>query len=246
MQESKILGIIPARWGSTRFPGKPLHCIAGKPLIQHVWEQAQKSNLLEKLIIATDDERIRGTAENFGAIVYMTSGNHISGTDRIAEVVNKESDCTHVLNIQGDEPMIDPLLIDQLCKKLKDNNNISMITAALEINDDLDLANPNIVKTIIDKHNNAIYFSRSLIPYKTSESPAATCYRHKGIYGYTKEFLLKFVRWDPSSLELSERLEQLRALENGEKIHVIITDDDSMGVDTPEQAELVENLILQN
>ena len=142
--------------------------------------------------------------------------------------------------------MIDPLLIDQLCKKLKDNHNISMITAALEINDDLDVANPNIVKTIIDKHNNAIYFSRSLIPYKTSESPAATCYRHKGIYGYTKEFLLKFVRWDPSPLELSERLEQLRALENGEKIHVIITDDDSMGVDTPEQAELVENLILQN
>ena len=245
MQEPKILGIIPARWGSTRFPGKPLHIIAGKPLIQHVWERAKESMLLEKVIIATDDNRIKEAAENFGAIVTMTSNTHLSGTDRIAEAMIEESNCTHVLNIQGDEPLIDSSLIDQLCEKLSKNSDICMITAAILIKNDLDLANPNIVKTIIDKHNNAIYFSRSLIPYQTSGNPAAPCFRHKGIYGYTKDFLLKFVRWNPSPLELTESLEQLRAIENGEKIHVVITEDDSIGVDTPEQALIVENQILR-
>ena len=245
MQEPKILGIIPARWGSTRFPGKPLHNIAGKPLIQHVWERAKESKFLEKVIIATDDSRIKEAAENFEAIVTMTSNTHLSGTDRIAEAMKEESNCTHVLNIQGDEPLIDCSLIDQLCEKLSKNSDICMITAAISIKNDLDLANPNIVKTIIDKHNNAIYFSRSLIPYQTSENPAAPCFRHKGIYGYTKDFLLKFVRWDPSPLELTESLEQLRAIENGEKIHVVITEDDSIGVDTPEQALIVENQILR-
>ena len=245
MQEPKILGIIPARWGSTQFPGKPLHNIAGKPLIQHVWERAKESKLLEKVIIATDDSRIKEAAENFGAIVTMTSNTHLSGTDRIAETMKEESNCTHVLNIQGDEPLIDCSLIDQLCEKLSKNSDICMITAAILIKNNLDLANPNIVKTIIDKYNNAIYFSRSLIPYQTSENPAAPCFRHKGIYGYTKDFLLKFVRWDPSPLELTESLEQLRAIENGEKIHVVITEDDSIGVDTPEQALIVENQILR-
>jgi 3-deoxy-manno-octulosonate cytidylyltransferase (CMP-KDO synthetase) len=244
MQKNKFFGIIPARWGSTRFPGKPLHPIAGKPLIQHAWERAMESDLLNEVIIATDDQKIEAAVKNFGATVTLTSDSHQSGTDRIAEAVESHQNCTHIINIQGDEPLIDPRLIDELCVKMSERPEICMITAASLIKDNLDLANPNVVKTVIDKENNAIYFSRSLIPYQTSESPAAPCYRHKGIYGYTKEFLLKFVRWDPSPLELTESLEQLRALENGEKIKVIITEDESIGVDTPDQATYVEKQIL--
>ena len=203
-----------------------------------------KNLFLEKVIIATDDNRIKETAENFGAIVTMTSNTHLSGTDRIAEAMREESNCTHVLNIQGDEPLIDSSLIDQLCEKLSKNPDISMITAAISIKNDLDLANPNVVKTIIDKHNNAIYFAK-LDTIPNQRKPGGYLLPHKGIYGYTKDFLLKFVRWDPSPLELTESLEQLRAIENGEKIHVVITEDDSIGVDTPEQALIVENQILR-
>ncbi|MBT7981304.1 MAG: 3-deoxy-manno-octulosonate cytidylyltransferase [Akkermansiaceae bacterium] len=246
MHKSRVLGIIPARWASTRFPGKPLHPIAGKPLIQHVWDQCKKTNKLDEILIATDDTRIAESAESFGAKVVMTSDNHVSGTDRIAEAAITDQNSTHIINIQGDEPLIDPDLIDQLAEKISNDSTICMITAAVAGINNLDLANSNVVKTVIDKENNAIYFSRSVIPHQNSESPAAPCYRHKGIYGYTKDFLLKFVRWEPSPLELAERLEQLRAIENGERIHVIITDDNSIGVDTPEQAIIVEQQILAN
>jgi len=246
MHKSRVLGIIPARWASTRFPGKPLHPIAGKPLIQHVWDQCKKTNNLDEILIATDDTRIAESAESFGAKVVMTSDNHVSGTDRIAEAAITHQNSTHIINIQGDEPLIDPNLIDQLAEKISNDSTICMITAAVAGINNLDLANSNVVKTVIDKENNAIYFSRSVIPHQNSESPAAPCYRHKGIYGYTKDFLLKFVRWEPSPLELAESLEQLRAIENGERIHVIITDDNSIGVDTPEQAIMVEQQILAN
>ena len=246
MQKTRVLGIIPARWASTRFPGKPLHPIAGKPLIQRVWDQCNKTHSLDEILIATDDARIAESAESFGAKVVMTSNDHVSGTDRIAEAAQTDQNCTHIINIQGDEPLIDPGLIDQLAKKISSDPTICMITAAVLGINNLDLANSNIVKTVINKENNAIYFSRSVIPHQNSESPAAPCYRHKGIYGYTKDFLLKFVRWEPSPLELVERLEQLRAIENGASIHVIITDDNSIGVDTPEQAIMVEQQILAN
>ena len=246
MQKNRVLGIIPARWASSRFPGKPLHPIAGKSLIQHVWDQCKKTQNLDEILIATDDTRIAENAESFGAKVVMTSNDHVSGTDRIAEAAKTDQKCTHIINIQGDEPLIDPELIDQLAEKISNDPTISMITAAVPGINNLDLANSNVVKTVINKENNAIYFSRSVIPHQNSESPAAPCYRHKGIYGYTKDFLLKFVRWEPSPLELAERLEQLRAIENGESIHVIITDDNSIGVDTPEQAIMVEQLILAN
>ena len=242
--QSKIIGVIPARWDSSRFPGKPLHPIAGKPMIQHVWERCQQARKLAATLIATDDERIAKTATAFGARVKMTSSEHLSGTDRIAEAITTENEFSHVINIQGDEPLINAGLIDQIAAKLSETPSISMITAALPLVDHLDLANPNIVKTVITRDGQALYFSRSVIPYQDSESQARTCYRHKGIYGYTKEFLLKFVRWEPSPLELAEKLEQLRALENGAHIHVIITDDNSCGVDTPEQAEMVEQLLL--
>jgi 3-deoxy-manno-octulosonate cytidylyltransferase (CMP-KDO synthetase) len=246
MQKNRVLGIIPARWASSRFPGKPLHPIAGKSLIQHVWDQCKKTQNLDEILIATDDTRIAENAESFGAKVVMTSNDHVSGTDRIAEAAKTDQKCTHIINIQGDEPLIDPELIDQLAEKISNDPTISMITAAVPGINNLDLANSNVVKTVINKENNAIYFSRSVIPHQNSESPAAPCYRHKGIYGYTKDFLLKFVRWEPSPLELAERLEQLRAIENGESIHVIITDDNSIGVDTPEQAIMVEQQILAN
>ena len=240
----KVVGVIPARWQSSRFPGKPLHDIAGKPMIQHVWERCQASETLEAVLIATDDERIAQAATAFGAQVKMTSDTHLSGTDRIAETIADEDQFSHVINIQGDEPLINTDLIDRIATTLIDNPSIPMITAALPMENHLDLANPNIVKTVISVDGKALYFSRSVIPYQDSESPATTCYRHKGIYGYTREFLLKFVRWQPSPLELTEKLEQLRALENGISIHVIITDDDSPGVDTPEQAAIVEQLVL--
>ena len=240
----KVVGVIPARWQSSRFPGKPLHDIAGKPMIQHVWERCQASETLEAVLIATDDERIAQTARAFGAQVKMTSDAHLSGTDRIAETIADEDQFSHVINIQGDEPLIHTGLIDRIATKLIDNPSIPMITAALPMDNHLDLANPNIVKTVISADGKALYFSRSVIPHQDSESPATACYRHKGIYGYTREFLLKFVRWKPSPLELTEKLEQLRALENGVSIHVIITDDDSPGVDTPEQAAIVEQLVL--
>ena len=246
MQKTRVLGIIPARWASTRFPGKPLHPNAGKPLIQLVWDQCNKTHCLDEILIATDDARIAESAESFGAKVVMTSNDHVSGTDRIAEAAQTDQDCTHIINIQGDEPLIDPGLIDQLAEKISNDPTICMITAAVLGINNLDLANSNVVKTLINKENNAIYFSRSVIPHQNSESPAAPCYRHKGIYGYTKDFLLKFVRWEPSPLELAERLEQLRAIENGASIHVIITDDNSIGVDTPEQAIMVEQQILAN
>ena len=246
MQKTRVLGIIPARWASTRFPGEPLHPIAGKPLIQLVWDQCNKTHCLDEILIATDDARIAESAESFGAKVVMTSNDHVSGTDRIAEAAQTDQDCTHIINIQGDEPLIDPGLIDQLAEKISNDSTICMITAAVLGINNLDLANSNVVKTVINKENNAIYFSRSVIPHQNSESPAAPCYRHKGIYGYTKDFLLKFVRWEPSPLELAERLEQLRAIENGASIHVIITDDNSIGVDTPEQAIMVEQQILAN
>ncbi len=242
-----IVGIIPARWGSTRFPGKPLHLICGKPLIQHVWERCQETQSHDTTIIATDDERIASAAREFGAEVAMTRTDHPSGTDRIAEAAETCPEATHIINIQGDEPLISPALIDQLGSALAENSKISMITAANPLKELKDREDSNIVKVVLNTHGDALYFSRSPIPFQRSPAPdnhsATPYFRHKGIYGFTREFLLQFVRWDPSPLELAEQLEQLRALENGTSIRVIITDDEAIGVDTPEQAQAVADLI---
>lgn len=237
------LGIIPARWGSTRFPGKPLHLIAGKPLVQHVWERAQHCKRLDQITIATDDERILNTALSFGAHAVLTSADHPTGTDRIAEAVSSYPDAAYVINIQGDEPLIEPSLIDELATALHQNPDISMATAANPIKDQEAMNDPNVVKCVLTQNGEALYFSRSPIPYQRADSPELKLYRHKGIYAYRRDFLEKFVIWPPSPLELAESLEQLRALENNARIKVLITSDDSIGVDTIEQAQQIEKIL---
>ncbi len=236
---SKAVGIIPARWGSTRFPGKALHLIAGKPLLQHVWERCRRARKLDQLIIATDDFRIAEAAFDWGAEVAMTSANHASGTDRIAEVAAKLKQFAHIINIQGDEPLTDPKLIDRLVRALQRDRKLEMITAAHAFNDPREAESPHQVKVVLNQKGEALYFSRAAIPFPRDHPASAQHFRHQGIYGYTRKLLLQFVRWKASPLERVEALEQLRALENGVKIQVVMTGSGSPGVDTPEDAKSV-------
>jgi 3-deoxy-manno-octulosonate cytidylyltransferase (CMP-KDO synthetase) len=243
---SKAVGIIPARWGSTRFPGKALHPIAGQPLLRHVWERCRRAKKLERVIIATDDFRIAEAAFDWGAEVAMTSAKHASGTDRIAEVAAKAKQFAHIINIQGDEPLIDPKLIDRLVRELQRNRKLEMITAAHPFEDPDDATSPHQVKVVLDQSGNALYFSRALIPSSASRSGGkrpSLYLRHQGIYGYTRELLLRFVRWKTSPLERAESLEQLRALENGVRIQVVMTGSGSPGVDTPADARIIERVM---
>jgi 3-deoxy-manno-octulosonate cytidylyltransferase (CMP-KDO synthetase) len=236
---NKSVGIIPARWASTRFPGKTLHPIAGKPLLQHVWERCRRAKKLDQVIIATDDFRIAEAAFAWGAEVAMTSAKHTSGTDRIAEVAAKAKEFAHIINIQGDEPMIDPKLIDRLASTLQRDRKLEMITAAHPFTDPREAESPHQVKVVLSQKNEALYFSRALIP-----SSGSLYFRHQGIYGYTRDLLLRFVRWKTSPLERAESLEQLRALENGVRIQVIVTESGSPGIDTPEDARRMERLMI--
>jgi 3-deoxy-manno-octulosonate cytidylyltransferase (CMP-KDO synthetase) len=240
---AKVAVIIPARYASTRLPAKPLHPIAGKPLIQHVWERCSKAKGIGKVIVATDDLLIAETAFGFGAEVAMTSHKHRSGTDRVAEVAKKLRGFTHVINVQGDEPLADPLLITRLANTMAKDRSIEMITAATLFSADEDLTNPNMVKVVLDRASNALYFSRSPIPFVRSDGVKPKFYRHQGLYGYTTKFLLQFVKWKPGLLEQAESLEQLRALENGAKIRVLLTKHAAVGVDTPADVALVERLL---
>ena len=243
MPEHKVVAIIPARWGSTRFPGKPLHSIAGKPLIQHVWEKCLRAKSISRVIVATDDMRIAEATFQFGAEVALTSPDHQSGTDRIAEVAKKLRGVTHVLNVQGDEPLIQPKLISRLARAMVRDRSIEMITAAGEFGPDEAPDNPNVVKVVLDGNSDALYFSRCPIPFCRDGNPPAPRYRHQGIYGYSRRLLLQFVRWKPTLLERAEQLEQLRALEHGVKIRVMITEHSSLGVDTPEDADDAARLL---
>lgn len=240
----RVIGLIPARWGSSRFPGKPLHIMAGKPLVQHVWEQVRKCTKLAEIAIATDDDRIREAGEGFGARVIMTSPDHPTGSDRLAEALDSFPDATHVVNVQGDEPMIDPGLVDELADALLADAGLSMATAATELRDENDFKDPNIVKVVLALNGDALYFSRAMIPYPRAAGSRMPL-RHLGLYAYRTDFLKQFVKWEPSPLELCESLEQLRALENGARIRVIMTDHQGPGVDTPEQAAMVEELLKQ-
>jgi 3-deoxy-manno-octulosonate cytidylyltransferase (CMP-KDO synthetase) len=241
---NKVVGIIPSRWGSTRFPGKALHPIAGKPLLQHVWERCRRAGTLDAVIIATDDMRIAEAAFDWGAEVSLTSPHHASGTDRIAEVAAKLRDVSHVINIQGDEPVVDPKLISQLARQMQRDPTIEMITAAHPFGNPADAQSPHQVKVVLDRAQRALYFSRSAIPYARDPAVPVQYFRHQGIYGYRRDLLLRFVAWKPSPLEKAEALEQLRALENGVIIHVVVTRSGSPGVDTPDDARAIERQLL--
>lgn len=245
-ETKQVLGVIPARWGSTRFPGKPLHLIAGKPLVQHVWDRCLLCKNLAHLTVATDDERIAEAVRDFGGHVTMTRPDHPSGTDRAAEVAEAFPEMSHIINIQGDEPLIDTRLIDRLAADLLAQPGLPLITAANPISPgDPVLEDPNVVKVTIDANGNALYFSRSLIPHPRNLPAELMYFRHKGIYGFRRDFLFDFVSREPSLLERCEGLEQLRALENGGRIRVVLTDDDSPGVDTPEQAAILHKQLTQ-
>jgi len=242
----KVTGIIPARYASTRFPGKPLHPIAGKPLLQHVVERCQQAKSLSEVIVATDDARIRDVAQKF-CRVEMTRADHPSGTDRIAEVATR-CECDAVVNIQGDEPLMDPAVIDAMAGALADNE---MSTAATPVHSAADYDNANVVKVVVSAAGRALYFSRRTIPYlrdaasrPVAEQLAAFPFlKHLGIYGYRRETLLRLVKFPVSPLESAEKLEQLRALENGIAIAVVKVDYDSVGVDVPEDVKRVERLL---
>jgi 3-deoxy-manno-octulosonate cytidylyltransferase (CMP-KDO synthetase) len=243
MPAHKVAVIIPARFGSTRFPGKPLFLIAGKPLIEHVWARCCRAKGIDEVIVATDDMRIAEAAFSFGAEVSMTSPKHRSGTDRCAEVAERLSGFSHVINVQGDEPVVDPALISRMAKMLAADRDLEMITAANGFGSDEDPGHPNAVKVVLDRRGNALYFSRSPIPFVRKDGFEAPFYRHQGIYGYSVKFLLQFVKWKPGVLEQCEQLEQLRALENGARIQVIIARHASIGVDAPEDVKLVERML---
>lgn len=235
----RILGVIPARFASTRFPGKALAPLAGKPILQHVYERASQARYLTDVIIATDDERIYDSARSFRARVQMTRTDHVSGTDRVAEVASAHG-ASIVVNIQGDEPLIDPAAIDAATLSLLDDPEAPMATLKKKIENPGELANPNVVKVVTDRNGNAIYFSRCPIPFDRGHE--AVHFKHIGLYVYEREFLLGYSNLPLGPLEQAERLEQLRALENGFRIRVMETDYESLGVDTPEDLETVSKL----
>ncbi len=238
----RTLGVIPARYGAQRFPGKPLALIAGKTLVQRVYEQAAKATRVDKVVVATEDTRILEAVESYGGDAMLTSPECATGTDRVAEVA-RAFDCELVLNIQGDEPLMRPEMIDQLIEGMQSDPGCVMGTLARKINAPDQLTNPNIVKVVIGKTGNALYFSRSQIPFVRDPGDATTFYKHLGIYAYRRDFLMKFVQLPPSELEKTEKLEQLRALDNGFGVKVWITPHDSIGVDRPEDAQLVEEIL---
>jgi 3-deoxy-manno-octulosonate cytidylyltransferase (CMP-KDO synthetase) len=242
----KIIGIIPARYASTRFPGKPLHPIAGKSLVQHVVERCREASALADVIVATDDERIAKVAREF-CRVEMTRADHPTGTDRIAEVAAR-LDCDAVVNVQGDEPLIAPEVIDAVASALAD---AEMSTAAVPIREAAEHADPNTVKVVVDAAGRALYFSRRTIPFVRDlaeesleqQLAAFPFLKHLGIYGYRCDTLRRLVGFAPSPLEQAERLEQLRALENGIAIAVRRVDYDAIGVDVPEDVARVEAIL---
>jgi len=239
----KITAIIPARYESSRFPGKPLVEINNQPMIEHVYKRVEKADLIDQVIVATDDRRIAEAVKNFGGKVEMTSTNHKSGTDRIAEVA-KDLDSDIIVNVQGDEPLIKPVMIDQVVKPFTNNKDLLMTTLRKKIDDLNEINNPNVVKVVTDDNNFALYFSRATIPYQRKDhSGHVDYYKHIGVYAFRKDFLLEYSKMNESELEKIESLEQLRVLENGYKIRVVETVFDTVGVDTPEDLNYVKELI---
>ena len=252
----KTYGIIPSRFGSSRFPGKPLAMLAGKPLVAWVVEAVKKAKSLDEVFVATDDERIVKAVEEYGGVAVMTPSELPSGTDRIACAARNRfggdfGDDDILVNIQGDEPLIDPKLIDELVAKLKDGKGFEMATAVTPIKSAADLAAKTVVKVVLDRDDGALYFSRAPIPcdrdnipnFQTSQTSLYV--RHLGIYAYRGGFLKRYIAEPPCALEKTEKLEQLRALWMGARIAVVKTADEGVGVDTPEDAKRVEKILLE-
>ena len=237
----KIVAVLPARYQSSRFPGKPLAMIAGKIMIQRVYEQVKQVADISRVIVATDDERIYNAVQRFSGEAVLT-GNCSCGTERVYEAV-KDYSCDVVINVQGDEPLIKPAMINELIEAIK-CDDVVMATLCRQITEDSDIDNPNIVKVIRDKNDNAIYFSRYPIPFNRDDRKDVKYYKHIGIYGYKKEFLKEYIQTEKTLLEKAENLEQLRALESGYKIKVKETVYDSIGVDTPKDIVKVEQRIM--
>lgn len=241
---SKIIAIIPARYDSKRFPGKLLQKINGKTIIQLVFEKVSQATKIDEIIIATDDQRIIDECNSFGANAEMTFPSHKSGTDRCAQVSQKYWDDDIIINIQGDEPFIEPEIIDSLAQRMKDDNWIEIATLCTLVTNENDINNPNIVKVVRDKNNKALYFSRATIPYKrdTDIEQKVSTYKHIGIYSYRNKALQSITKLPESNLELIEKLEQLRWLENGFKIHAFETQYQGFGIDTLDDLEKAKKI----
>lgn len=244
MKQQKILGVIPARYASSRFPGKPLVDIRGKSMIRRVYEQVCQASRIDGVIVATDDQRIFDHVEDFGGTVQFTADTHRSGTDRCAEVAGREPAYDIIVNIQGDEPFIDPRQIDQVVEPLCNQPHLEISTLAKKLSDEGTLFNPNVVKVVFDRQQIAMYFSRSAIPYLRDVDPSlwmdkADFHKHIGIYGFRRSALLAVAEEPPGLLEQCESLEQLRWLEAGYRIHVGITQWETFGIDHPEDLDKI-------
>lgn len=236
----RVIGVIPARYKSSRLEGKPLADILGRSMVQHVFERARRARNLDEILVATDDERIRHAVETFGGKAVMTSADHRSGTDRVAEAITN-LDADVVVNIQGDEPMLDPVMLEEVVEPFRNATETVLVTLKKEVFHERDFADPGVVKVVTDPQGNALYFSRSLIPYPRTRTPRFRVFEHVGVYAYSRACLLRFASLPVSPLEEIEGLEQLRALENGIGILVVETRSraHSISVDTPEDLERV-------
>ena len=240
--EKQTAIIIPARYGSSRLEGKPLLTANNKPIIQWVWEKASACPLADRVIVATDDERIFNACKTFGAEVEMTSSSHKSGSDRIAEVAQRHPEIEYIINLQGDEPLIEESNIELVIKGVKEDENADISTLVRKITDEKDITNPNLVKCVFDINHYAMYFSRSKIPFERGNNKGEF-YGHLGIYGYKREALFRMTKLPQSMYEISESLEQLRALQNGMKIKVAIVNNIPVGIDTMEDFEHFKSMI---
>jgi 3-deoxy-manno-octulosonate cytidylyltransferase (CMP-KDO synthetase) len=240
----RIIGVIPARYKSFRLEGKPLADILGKPMVQHVYERAKRASCLNEVVVATDDERIRSAVEKFGGTVVMTSADHRSGTDRVAEAI-RNMDADVIVNIQGDEPMLDPAMLIELVDPFLAATDASVVTLKKRVLHESDFADPGVVKVVTDPAGYALYFSRSLIPYPRQRTPQFAVFEHLGLYAYSRDALMRLSELPPSALEEIESLEQLRALENGIRILVVETASrqEMLSVDTQADLERARELL---
>jgi 3-deoxy-manno-octulosonate cytidylyltransferase (CMP-KDO synthetase) len=240
----QIWAVIPARYAATRLPGKPLVEIAGKPMIQRVWEQVRQAKNISRVVVATDDDRIRSVVEKFGGEAIMTRTDHATGTDRIAEVAASH-DAGIFLNVQGDEPLVSPEAVDALAEAISSDPEVQLATLAVALKTPADIMDPNIVKVVLDFDDNALYFSRAPIPWVRDKGTAthARHLKHLGLYAYRRAALIEYNTLPPGDLERVEQLEQLRWLENGFKIRVAETEHDSVSIDVPEDVARIEKLL---